>query len=122
MNLFLWQGVDGHHLGGDHRDVLLAIPALIGDRVGVASALDTSQQESLVNMVRATIPPLEQTLQQSIATLASIPGNLPDLRRGDLPACRFHARCDRALVSCAKDELPDRACGAGHEVRCFNPL
>ena len=28
-------------------------------------------------------------------TLASIPGSLPDLRRVDLPACRYSARCER---------------------------
>src|SRR5262249_33855167 len=37
---------------------------------GTASALDVAQQESLVATVRATIPPLDQTLRQSIAALA----------------------------------------------------
>jgi peptide/nickel transport system ATP-binding protein len=30
-----------------------------------------------------------------------VPGNLPDLRRDDLPACRFMARCERARSDCA---------------------
>jgi peptide/nickel transport system ATP-binding protein len=61
--------------------------------------------------------------QQSIATLASIPGNLPDLRREDLPSCRFHARCDRALADCTVKTLPTVEIGASsHSVRCFNPL
>jgi peptide/nickel transport system ATP-binding protein len=57
-----------------------------------------------------------------IDSLVSIPGNLPDLRRGDLPSCRFHARCDRAIASCATDKLPCRTYEAGHRVHCFNPL
>src|SRR6185312_10839183 len=45
---------------------------LINERLtaGTASALEVAQQESLVNNVRASIPPLEQSLQQNRATLA----------------------------------------------------
>jgi peptide/nickel transport system ATP-binding protein len=53
---------------------------------------------------------------QSIETLSSIPGNLPDLRRADLPSCRFHARCDRAKEECLSVPLPVSA------VRCLHPL
>jgi peptide/nickel transport system ATP-binding protein len=59
---------------------------------------------------------------QSIATLASIPGNLPDLRRDDLPSCRFHARCERAQEDCLKDFLPEKMVGNLHTVRCLHPL
>jgi len=54
--------------------------------------------------------------EQSIATLASIPGNLPDLRRNDLPNCRFHARCERAQDDCVSRALPTQS------VRCLHPL
>jgi len=54
--------------------------------------------------------------EQSIATLASIPGSLPDLRRDDLPSCRFHARCERAQEDCVTAPLPAGA------VRCLHPL
>ena len=54
--------------------------------------------------------------EQSIATLASIPGNLPDLRRNDLPSCRFHARCEKAQDDCVTGPLPSQA------VRCLHPL
>jgi NodT family efflux transporter outer membrane factor (OMF) lipoprotein len=37
---------------------------------GTASLLDVAQQESLVATVRASIPPIDQTLRQNIATLA----------------------------------------------------
>jgi NodT family efflux transporter outer membrane factor (OMF) lipoprotein len=45
--------------------------------VGTASALDIAQQESLAATQRATIPPLEQTLRQNIATLAALIGRPP---------------------------------------------
>ena len=45
---------------------------LIKERLaaGTTSALEVAQQESLVNTERASIPPLEQSLQQNRATLA----------------------------------------------------
>ena len=59
---------------------------------------------------------------QSVDTLSPIPGNLPDLRRDDLPSCRFHARCDRALEACIAGDLPLKEFNHAHSVRCFNPL
>jgi len=59
---------------------------------------------------------------QSIATLASIPGNLPDLRRNDLPSCRFLERCERAQQDCASASLPLKEFPPAHSVRCFHPL
>jgi len=59
---------------------------------------------------------------QSIATLASIPGNLPDLRRTDLPNCRFHARCERSQDACTSLALPNIPVDAQSGVRCVNPL
>src|ERR1700730_16898531 len=44
---------------------------------GTASQLDLSQQESLVATVRASIPPLEVTLRQSIAALAVLVARAP---------------------------------------------
>src|SRR5437660_5783654 len=35
-----------------------------------------------------------------LAMLAAIPGSLPDLRRADLPACRYSERCERAMPDC----------------------
>lgn len=46
-------------------------------KVGTASALDTAQQESLVNQVRAALPLLEQQLRENIATLAVLIGRAP---------------------------------------------
>ena len=45
--------------------------------VGTASALDTAQQESVVNTVRAALPLLEQQLRENVATLAVLIGRPP---------------------------------------------
>jgi peptide/nickel transport system ATP-binding protein len=57
----------------------------------------------------------------SLADLASIPGGLPDLRRTDLPACRYIERCERRIDDCART-LPRREMGDRHVVACWNPL
>jgi multidrug efflux system outer membrane protein len=48
------------------------------DVAGTASQLEVSQQESLVAMVRASIPPLEITLRQSKMALALLVGRAPE--------------------------------------------
>jgi peptide/nickel transport system ATP-binding protein len=57
----------------------------------------------------------------SLAELASIPGALPDLRRSDLPPCRYAERCPRRQTDCdvalpAAPPIPE------HVVACWNPL
>src|SRR6188474_2255001 len=61
-------------------------------QAGTASALDTAQQESLVNTQRAAIPPLEQTLRQNMATLAVLIGRTPEsvgIRGGSMTRLRI---------------------------------
>jgi len=58
---------------------------------------------------------------QSLDELASIPGSLPDLRRADLPPCRYSERCPRKTERCAQP-LPVSTPGAVHAVACWNPL
>ena len=57
----------------------------------------------------------------SLDELASIPGSLPDLRRTDLPPCRYSERCPRKLAACAQP-LPQPAADAAHFVACWNPV
>ncbi|HSW17105.1 MAG TPA: ABC transporter ATP-binding protein [Ramlibacter sp.] len=52
----------------------------------------------------------------SLAELTAIAGSLPDLRRADLPTCRFAARCPQRVDACAAP-LPTEVHGA-HLVRC----
>ncbi len=57
----------------------------------------------------------------SLDELAAIPGSLPDLRRADLPPCRYSERCPRKIAACAQP-LPIASPGAAHVVACWNPL
>ncbi len=57
----------------------------------------------------------------SLDELAAIPGSLPDLRRADLPPCRYSERCPRKIAACAQP-LPLAAPGATRFVACWNPL
>src|SRR6266571_2213557 len=54
--------------------------------------------------------------------LVAIPGSLPDLRRVDLPACRYSARCERQSTECLTPPLFRRALGDGTLVACRHPL
>jgi peptide/nickel transport system ATP-binding protein len=54
--------------------------------------------------------------------LAAIPGGLPDLRRVDLPACRYSARCERRGEDCLVPPLPRHTFGEGSLVACRHPL
>jgi len=56
----------------------------------------------------------------SLDVLASIPGSLPDLRRADLPPCRYSERCPRKVARC--DEPLPRPALADRFVACWNPL
>ena len=61
-------------------------------QAGTASALDTAQQESLVNNQRAAIPPLEQTLRQNRVALAVLMGRSPEsvkIRGGSLRSIAY---------------------------------
>ena len=67
---------------------------LINQRLqaGTASALDTAQQESLVNTQRAAIPPLEQALRQNRVALAVLIGRSPEsvnIRGGSLRSIAY---------------------------------
>jgi peptide/nickel transport system ATP-binding protein len=59
--------------------------------------------------------------RSSIASLEPVPGNLPDLRRDDLPACRFAERCERASERC-RSERPRLGLDVVHGVACWHPL
>src|SRR5690349_20815646 len=61
-------------------------------QAGTASALDTAQQESLVNTQKAAIPPLEQTLRQNRVALAVLMGRSPEsvkIRGGSLRSVAY---------------------------------
>ena len=57
-----------------------------------------------------------------IDDLEPIAGQAPDLRRADLPPCRFSERCDRHQAVCDAPALAPRAMGPDHAVLCRRPL
>ena len=61
------------------------------------------------------------TARTELQDLASIPGNLPDLR-GELPACRFLYRCERRQADCETGRIALEPLGNDHSVRCRHPL
>lgn len=58
----------------------------------------------------------------SIDALQPIEGALPDLRRTDLPFCRFAERCERRAPACDAGPLPLSALAPDHHVACRRPL
>ena len=48
-----------------------------------------------------------------------IPGTVPILMGGILTGCRFKDRCDRADERCRSQNPPVKACGDGHQVKCW---
>lgn len=84
-------GQDRLRIANDNLRSAARILDLIRQRVsvGTASELDTAQQESLVAIQRAAIPPLDQQLRQNIATLALLVGRPPEyltVRGGSMSA------------------------------------
>ena len=67
-------------------------------------------------LIRATPAP-----EMALGALSSIPGNLPDLRRADLPHCRFIERCTRAVERCSS-ALAATTPEPSRRVWCANPL
>jgi peptide/nickel transport system ATP-binding protein len=57
----------------------------------------------------------------SLSDLVSIPGSLPDLRRNDLPTCRYSGRCERHHHDC-DGVLPVTKVTREHQVACRYPL
>lgn len=58
----------------------------------------------------------------SVDELRAIPGSLPDLRRNDLPPCRFADRCPRHQTRCDAPGLRPERIAPKHHVACRNPL
>jgi len=107
----------------------LALASEYCDRIVVMHAGHVVEEAPTAELFRAPRHPYTARLmastptpEKTIATLSSIQGNLPDLRRADLPNCRFLARCDRGLDTCGSLPLPALEVGVRHRVHCLNPL
>ncbi|WP_163851820.1 ABC transporter ATP-binding protein [Pseudooceanicola aestuarii] len=59
--------------------------------------------------------------KDNAAELKPMGGSLPDLRRDDLPACRFADRCPRVQRCCRDGAIPEARSDRAHVARCFFP-
>lgn len=84
---------------------------------GPADALFTRPRHPYTRMLLDSMP----YGKEDVSALLPMGGNLPDLRRDDLPCCRFAERCPRAVAICMGEALPDIALEGGHLVRCHFP-
>lgn len=105
----------------------LALAADYCDRIVVMHAGHAVEAAPAKALFKAPMHPYTQRLISStpgeggsIAALEPVPGNLPDLRRDDLPACRFAERCPRAAERC-RTEAPRLDPLAEHAVACWFP-
>lgn len=57
-----------------------------------------------------------------LAALQAVPGEVPDLGRTDLPACRFAGRCGRFDANRCEQVPRLRDLAAEHRVACWRPL
>lgn len=97
------------------------------ERLAVMHAGHIVEQGPTETLFRASAHPYTEQLvratpvgQDRLENLAAIPGNLPDLRRVDLPHCRFAERCQRGDSTCASP-LPRHAVTTTHVVACHRP-
>jgi peptide/nickel transport system ATP-binding protein len=59
--------------------------------------------------------------KKSYKELTPMQGNLPDLRRTDLPSCRFAERCPKVEDRCRTQQIPSIPVSTHHIVRCYVP-
>ncbi|HTG46140.1 MAG TPA: ABC transporter ATP-binding protein [Actinomycetota bacterium] len=101
----------------------LGIVAEACDRVAVMYAGRIVEEGSSRDVFREPQHPYTQALLGSIISLSttelrSIPGAPPDLSMPP-PGCRFHPRCDQAMVVCADREPIEERPLPGRRVSCW---
>jgi peptide/nickel transport system ATP-binding protein len=106
----------------------LALAADYCDRIVVMHAGHAVESAPTARLFAAPRHPYTARLMSStpgpdtaLDALAPVPGQLPDLRRGNLPACRFAERCERADEHC-RSVMPRLEATQEHAVACWHPL
>jgi peptide/nickel transport system ATP-binding protein len=106
----------------------LGLAAERADRIVVMHAGHVVETARTRDLFRAPRHPYTQALiaatperESRLAALATIGGGLPDLRRADLPPCRYSGRCGRRTVACDAP-LPMLAADAAAGAACHHPL
>ena len=105
----------------------LALAAERAGRIAVMHAGHVVETAATADLLRHPWHPYTRRLLAATPTgagvlsdLQAIPGQLPDLRRTDLPPCRYAARCERRRPACDAP-LIWAALSPGHVVACGNP-
>ena len=108
-----------HDLGlaADYCDRIVVMHAGHAVEAAPTKALFEAPRHPYTARLMSSTPDANSTL----ASLEPVPGNLPDLRRADLPACRFSERCERATDTCRKAP-PLLSRDDSHAVACWHPL
>jgi peptide/nickel transport system ATP-binding protein len=109
------------HLAAESCDRVLVMHAgHIVEEGPTEVILNEPRHPYTAQLIRATPQP-----GSALADLSSIPGQLPDLRKRPLPACRFVQRCTRATSACLVPPvvpLTLLSAQSAHRVACRNPL
>lgn len=104
-------------LAGEYCDRAVVMHAGQVLEDGPARAVLTRAGHPYTRMLVASMP----YGKADYTELRPMEGNLPDLRRTDLPACRFADRCPGARPACRVDPLIGKRVESGHIVRCHYP-
>lgn len=103
----------------------LALASEYCDRILVMHAGHVVEEAPVATLFATPRHPYTQRLLASVPSsvasveeLAPIEGSLPDLRRGDLPFCRFAERCERRAPECDAAPLVPAHLAPAHRVAC----
>lgn len=106
----------------------LGLAAAYCDRIVVMHAGHVVESATTMELFHTPRHPYTQKLiaatphgAKDLRSLAAVAGNLPDLRRNDLPPCRFAERCERKTPDCTQ-KMQRRRASITHEIACWNPL
>jgi len=104
-------------LAADHCDRIVVMHAGHAVESATTASLFAAPRHPYTARLMSSTPGPDTPIQR----LQPVPGNLPDLRRSDLPACRFAERCERASERC-RQERPRLDPSEAHSVACWHPL
>jgi len=106
----------------------LALAAQYCDRAVVMHAGHVVETATVSELFASSRHPYTAKLLRSVPSLAdsldeldAIEGSLPDLRRDDLPFCRFAERCERRIGICDSAPLSLTSLSPTHSIACRNP-